>query len=211
MSTKITEKYLIKKIQLLKNSATRHRSNNKPGQRRYWMYPYLQDVYEVFRDIQSQGIAKKAGRRIVKLLRLPIKKKSHVIRVLIEASAGAEDNRTKIKWANALKYAFGWLQEPARLEWFFGVNGGLAGCTAKYADLKKARHHKRVQKQASSSAASNAQSAVQVRSAANTVRSAASSVRRSALSSTRAVLRSISTALSFMRTALSLSFSPVST
>ena len=152
MSTKITDKYLIKTVQLLKNSATRHRSNNKPGQRRYWMYPYLQDVYEVFRDVQSQGISKKVGRRIEKLLKPPIKKKSHVIRVLIEASAGAEDNRTKIKWASALRYAFGWLQPATRLEWFFGVNGGIAGCAAKFAFLEAARRQQKLQKETSSSA-----------------------------------------------------------
>ena len=159
MSTKITDKYLIKKIQLLKNSATGHRNNINPGQRRYWMYAYLQDVYEVFLDFQTKGISKKAARRIVKLLKLPIRRKSHLLRVLVEASAGVEDNRTKIKWVNALRVAFGWLQRPTRLEWFFGVNGGIAGCAAKFAFLKAARRQRKLQKEPSSSDLSNAQSA----------------------------------------------------
>ena len=109
------------------------------------MYPYLQDVYAVFLEIQAKGISKKAARRIVKFQKMPIKRNSHLLRVLIEASAGAEDNRTKIKWASALRYAFGWLQQPERLKWFFSVNGGLAGCASKFSDLQKARRQRKLQ------------------------------------------------------------------
>ena len=159
MSKNLSDKYLIKKIDQLKKSAFEHRNNNKPGQRRYWMHPYLKLVYEVFRDFRSKGISKKAAPQIVKLLKLPIRRKSHMLRVLIEASAGVEDNRTKIKWANALRYAFGWLQPATRLEWFFRVNGGIAGCAAKFAFLKAARRQRKLKKEPSSSDISNAQSA----------------------------------------------------
>jgi hypothetical protein len=145
MSETMSDKYLIKKIKVLKRSAIQHRNNNEPGQRRYWMYGYLQDVYAAFLEIQAKGTSKKAARRIVKLQKMPIKRKSHLLRVLIEASAGAEDNRTKIKWASALRYAFGWLQPAERLDWFFEVNGGIAGSAAKFAFLQKVRRQKRLQ------------------------------------------------------------------
>ena len=133
MSEKISDKCLIKKIEVLKRSATQHRNNDRPGQRRYWMYPYLRDVYEVFLELHSKDAAERTARRIVKLLNLQIRRKSHLLRVLIEATAGAEDNRAKIKWTSALRYAHGWLLPPERLEWFFDVNEGIAGCANKQA------------------------------------------------------------------------------
>lgn len=143
MTEKIGHEYIIKKIKVLKKSATRHRTNNTPGQRRYWMYLYLRDVYEVFLDLHSRGASEKTARRIAKLLKLRIRRKSHLIRVLIEATAGAEDNRAKIKWTNALRYAHGWLQRPDRLEWFFEVNKGIAGCAKKQA-LNDGTSHNRM-------------------------------------------------------------------
>ncbi len=98
MNKKINDGYLLKKIDILKDAARQHRNNNKPGQRRYWMYGYLEKVYEVFLEFQKKSISKSARRQIAKLLKLLIRRKSHVLRILIEASAGLEDNRTKIKW-----------------------------------------------------------------------------------------------------------------
>lgn len=157
MTEKINNKYLTTQIVVLKKSAIHHRNNIKPGRRRFWMYGYLRDVYRVYRHFQSLGVSKKVVRKIVTRLKLPIKIKSHLLRALIEASAGAEDNRTKIKWANALRYAFGWLQEPERLEWFFGVNGGIAGSAAEFAFLQKARRERKLQKQSASSDPATAQ------------------------------------------------------
>jgi hypothetical protein len=68
-----------------------------------------------------------------------MRKNSHPIRILIEASAGGEDNRTKSRWTQALKYAHGWLQPPERLKWFFTVNGGISGSAGKYAKLQRAK------------------------------------------------------------------------
>ena len=158
MGKHVSDKYLIKRIDDLKRSALEHRNNNKPGRRRYWMYPYLQDVYALFREFQSRGISRKAGRRIIRLLHLSLRKKSHVLRALIEASAGPEDNRTKIKWASALRYAYGWLQPPERLDWFFGVNEGIAGCAAKFAFLRAARRQEKGRIEANLSDQSSAQS-----------------------------------------------------
>jgi hypothetical protein len=102
----------------------------------------LADVYRVYRDLRSRRIAKKSTRRIRKICKLSIKKESHPIRVLIEASAGPEDARQKSRWTQALKYAFGWLQLPERLEWFFSVNGGIAGSARRYAVNKKTARRK---------------------------------------------------------------------
>ena len=142
MSTRITDEYLRKIINTLKQSATKHRTDIRPGRRRFGIYKYLTDVYQVYRDLRSRRIARTASRRIAKLYKLSIQKKSHPIRILIEASAGPEDARQKSRWTQALRYAFGWLQQPERLEWFFSVNGGISGCARKYAFNKKTARRK---------------------------------------------------------------------
>jgi hypothetical protein len=99
----------------------------------------LADVYQVYRDLRSRRIAKKSKRRIAKLFKLSIQRKSNPIRILIEASAGPENARQKSRWTQALKYAYGWEQPANRLKWLFEVTGGIAGCARKYADLQVRR------------------------------------------------------------------------
>ena len=135
----LTDKYLRKIIRTLKQSASKHRGDIRPGKRRFGIYKYLADVYRVYRDLRSRRIARKITRRIRKICKLSIKKKSHPIRIVIEASAGPEDARQKSRWSQALKYAFGWRQSAKRLKWFFKVNDGISGCASKYADLQVRR------------------------------------------------------------------------
>ena len=133
MSTRINDKYLRKIIRTLKKSASKNRGDIRPGKRRFGLYRYLRDVYELYFDLRSRRIARKATRRIAKISKLSIQRKSHPIRVLIEASAGPEDARQKSRWSQALKYAYGWHQPAERLKWFFQTNGGIAGSARKFA------------------------------------------------------------------------------
>ena len=146
VGTKITDKYLIAKIEVLRRAADNIE-----------LYPYLQVVYEVFLDLKSKGMAKKIARQIVKSFDLPIKRKSHLLRALIEASSTRQTNRTKSEWADALRYAYGWLQRPERLEWFFGVNDGIAGSAAKFAFLEASRRQNKPQKETCSADLARAQ------------------------------------------------------
>jgi hypothetical protein len=139
MSTRITDKYLRKIIRTLKQSAAKHRADIRPGKRRFGVYRYLRDIYELYLDLRSRRIAKKATRRIAEISKLSIKRKSHPLRILIEASAGPEDARQKSRWTQALKYADGWRQSAERLEWFFQTNGGIAGTARKSAILNAQR------------------------------------------------------------------------
>ena len=142
MSTKITDEYLQKTIRTLKKSASKHRNDNRPGRRRFGLYRYLRDVYQVYLEFRSRRIARKATRRIAKISKLSLQRKSHPIRILIEASAGPEDARQKSRWSQALKCAHGWLLPATRLKWFFKVTGGIAGSARKYAINKKAARRK---------------------------------------------------------------------
>jgi len=84
-------------------------------------------------------VARTATRRIAKLFKLSTQRKSHPIRILIEASAGLDDSRQKSRWTQALKYAYGWQQPANRLKWLFEETGGIAGTARKYADLQVRR------------------------------------------------------------------------
>ncbi len=139
MGPLMRDKYLHDKIWMLRASADRHRNDTRPGKRRFGVYRYLTDVYQVYLEFRSRRTAKKAARRVAKRMQLSTRRNSHPIRTLIEASAVAEDNRTKSRWTQALKYAYGWRQPANRLKWFFKGNGGIAGCARKYADLQARR------------------------------------------------------------------------
>jgi hypothetical protein len=117
----------------LKQSAVKHRSDIRPGRRRFGIYKYLADVYQVYRDLRSRRVARKSTRRIEKLFKLSIQRKSHPIRILIEASAGPEDNRAKSRWTQALRYVWGWRQPAKKVKWTLEANGGISGCASKYA------------------------------------------------------------------------------
>jgi hypothetical protein len=138
MRTRITDEYLRKIINTLKQSAAKHRGDTRPGRRRFGIYKYLTDIYRIYRELRLKRNAKKSTRRIAKICKLSIKKKSHPIRILIEASAGPEDGRQKSRWTHALRYALGWQQPAKKLKWFFKVNGGIAGSARKYAANNKA-------------------------------------------------------------------------
>ena len=143
MSTRITDKYLGKIIRNLKQSSLKHRGDIRPGRRRFGVCQYLRDVYQIYLDLRSRRNAKSATRRIAKISKLSIHRKSHPIRALIEASAGPEDARQKSRWTQALKYAYGWRQSAERLEWFFQTNGGISGSARKYAVNNKTARRKK--------------------------------------------------------------------
>jgi hypothetical protein len=108
------------------------------------VYRYLRDVYELYLELRSRRIARKVTQRIAKIFHLSIKKKSHPIRILIEASAGPEDARQKSRWTQALKYAYGWQQPANRLKWLFKRTGGIAGCARKSVILNAQRKATRI-------------------------------------------------------------------
>jgi hypothetical protein len=138
MGGEIKDKKLLHKIKLLRKSAEKHRHDIRAGRRRFGLYRYLLDVYAVYLELRSRRKARQTTRRIAKLLKLSVRKRSHPIRILIEASVGPEDNRAKSRWTQALRYAFGWRQPANRLEWFFQVSGGISGAAAKFALVRGA-------------------------------------------------------------------------
>lgn len=133
MAQKITDEYLGKKIKLLKKSAKKNRFNPRPGKRRFGLYDYLSDLYAVYLELESKGLAKKAARKLIKRFHLRVQKGTHLLRVLIEVSAGPEDVRQKSRWTQALRYVLGWKAPPEKAKQYLKWGPGIAGCARKQA------------------------------------------------------------------------------
>jgi hypothetical protein len=134
---KPTDKYLIDKIDALKPSANHNlRGPNKR------VLEYLGDVYAVVLEFQAKGESKAAARRIVTMGNLLIKNNTHLITVLIEATAATERTRVRRQWARALRYALGWKQPAEKLEWFFEANHGIAVSACEFEFLRISRRRR---------------------------------------------------------------------
>jgi hypothetical protein len=107
---------------------------------RFAFYDYLAAVLELFVQLRRTKQAKKAATRIAKLFGLRNHKRTHPIRVIIDATSTA-DLKTRSRWTRALRYA--WLKHKkwTGLHAFLRENGGPAGCAEQFAAVHpKARY-----------------------------------------------------------------------
>ena len=88
MGAKLTDEYLRHMIKLLKKSARENRFDCRPGKRRFGLYDYLSDLYAVYLELKSKGLAKKAARKLIKRLHLRVQRGSHPIRVSLKHRQG---------------------------------------------------------------------------------------------------------------------------
>jgi hypothetical protein len=101
---------------------------------RFAFYSYLGAVFELYVQLRRTKQAKKASRLIAKLFQLRTQKRSHLIRVIIDATSTA-DNKTKSRWTRALRYAWRKRRAWCNLTKFLRENGGPAGCAEKFAAI----------------------------------------------------------------------------
>ena len=103
-------------------------------------YDYLVAVFELYVQLRRTKQAKKTARIIAQLLELRTQKRSHLIRVIIDATSTA-DNKTESRWTRALRYAWRERKAWTDLKRFLRENGGPAGCAEKFAAINpKAKH-----------------------------------------------------------------------
>jgi hypothetical protein len=107
---------------------------------RFAFYDYLAAVLEHFVQLRRTKQAKKAAARIAKLFGLRNQKRTHPIRVIIDATSTAV-LKTKSRWTRALRYAWHERKTWTNLGSFLRENGGPAGCAARFAAVHpKARY-----------------------------------------------------------------------
>jgi hypothetical protein len=107
---------------------------------RFAFYDYLAAVFELYVQLRRRNQAKSLARRIAKLFSLRKQKRSHCIRVIIDATSTA-DLKTRSRWTRALKYAWRERKTWKDLGSFLRENGGPAGCASQFAAVHpKARY-----------------------------------------------------------------------
>jgi hypothetical protein len=101
---------------------------------RFAFYDYLAAVFELYVQLRRTNQAKPSARRIAKLFSFRSQKRSHCIRVIIDATSTA-DNKTKSRWTRALRYAWHERRTGKDLRSFLRENGGPAGCADQFAAI----------------------------------------------------------------------------
>jgi hypothetical protein len=105
----------------------------QPGQSRTQMYPYLQDVYLLYRDLrETDGGASAVRKHVAKDFNLEPRKNHHALRLLINLSATKEAAKTKSRWVLALKYIWRNRHNWDDFDKFLQDNEGIQGCATKW-------------------------------------------------------------------------------
>jgi hypothetical protein len=103
---------------------------------RFAFYDYLAAVFELYVQLRRRNQAKPSARRIAKLFGFRKQKRSHCIRVIIDATSTA-DLKTRSRWTRALRYAWRGRRTWRDLDAFLRENGGPAGCARQFAAITK--------------------------------------------------------------------------
>jgi hypothetical protein len=101
---------------------------------RFAFYGYLAAVFQLYVQLRRKNQAKSWARRIAKLFGFRKQKRSHCIRVLIDATSST-DLKTKSRWSRALRYAWRERKTWKELGSFLRENGGPAGCADQFATI----------------------------------------------------------------------------
>jgi hypothetical protein len=106
------------------------------SRQRFAFYEFLDEVLKFYRRLRRKKEAKRAARRIAELFGIRKQQRTHSIRVIIDATSVA-DEKTKSRWARALRYAWYGRRWWKNLNELFQSNGGTAGCAKEFAALRK--------------------------------------------------------------------------
>jgi hypothetical protein len=104
------------------------------SRQRFVFYEYLEAVYEFYARLRRTNKAKISAGRIATLFGIRTQKRTHSIRVIIDATS-VSDEKTKSRWSRALRYAWRKRNRWKSLKAFFRLNGGPAGSAVKFAAL----------------------------------------------------------------------------
>ena len=107
---------------------------------RFAFYDYLAAVFELYVQLRRRNQAKPSARRIAKFFGFRSQKRTHPIRVIIDATSTA-DVKTRSRWSRALRYAWRERKRWKHFASFLRENGGPAGCARQFAAVHpKARY-----------------------------------------------------------------------
>lgn len=105
---------------------------------RFAHYGYLRSVLRAFTCFKESDLLPHLIEIAPSVLRTPVRKKWHPLRVIVEATCNQPDLRMRSRWTRALEYAVAENIDPKDLARFFRANNGIAGC-AELASKTKVR------------------------------------------------------------------------
>jgi hypothetical protein len=103
---------------------------------RFAFYDYLAAVFEFYVQLRRRNEAKPLARRMAELFGLRSQKRTHPIRVIIDATSTA-DIKTRSRWTRALRYAWRERKAWADLTLFLRENSGPAWCADQFAAINQ--------------------------------------------------------------------------
>jgi hypothetical protein len=105
------------------------------SRRRFEFYAYLGAVYALYGLLRRKNEAKISAHRIAKLFGIRTQKRTHAIRVIIDASSAAEE-KTRSRWCRALRHCWRERKNWTDLGTLFSEVGGPAGAAARWSALR---------------------------------------------------------------------------
>jgi hypothetical protein len=111
----------------------------KPHAPRFHERRYLRAVYELYRKWRNEKKSRPRAKQLAKICKRKLRSDTHPIRVMIDCSAHAANEKTKSKWTQALRFAYAKDIPPSELSDFMNQHGGMAGCASGFAKLKRSK------------------------------------------------------------------------
>jgi hypothetical protein len=105
------------------------------------IYDYLTIIYSIYSEWRHQKRAKHSARLLAEAKKIPLRKGTSPIRVLIDATLLGGDLKQKSRWVRALEYANSERVPTAQFRKFVRAHGGLAGCARLAAMTNEKRCH----------------------------------------------------------------------
>jgi hypothetical protein len=106
---------------------------------RFRFYGYLTEVYRTYRKWKDRGISKRMARHLARYFKIPRRKRTNTIRILIDASFPTLDSKRKSRWSRALEFAALTKTTPEDLPKLFKTSSGITGCARLATDRKPKR------------------------------------------------------------------------
>jgi hypothetical protein len=111
--------------------------------RRFGFYHYLGAVLDCFALLKRRNEAKISTNRIAKLFRIRTQKRTHPIRVIIDATS-ASDSKTKSRWSRSIRCAWHERTRWTDIQEFWRENHGAVGAAARWSALQRRRRNRQV-------------------------------------------------------------------
>lgn len=136
MKRKTSEQKIVERIAKVRKAA-RRASKSK---RRFADYRYLRSVLRAYDYFLDENLLSHLSEIAPSVLVTPVRKGSHTIRIVIDATCIEPDLRMRSRWTRALAFAIASKIDPDQLPRFLQANGGIAGT----ADMASKTRPKRV-------------------------------------------------------------------